>query len=303
MNDPHLRPMTREELDLAITWAAREGWNPGKHDAQAFWAADPEGFVVFEQEGEVIGTGSIVSYDGLFGFMGFFIIRPDLRHHGLGREFWHRRRDRLLARLRPGASIGMDGVFAMQPFYAQGGFSLDHRDLRFEGCGEKHPLPAGIVQADRVPFNEIAAFDAEHFPAPRRRFLEEWLKLPESAAFVAVKGPLLPLPRLGAEMMPRSPWQGEVRGYAVVRRCQTGCKIGPLFARDAKIAEDLFRACSAFAPGEPLFLDVPEGNAAAMALAKRHGMQECFGCARMYCGEPPAYNRAGVFGVTTFELG
>ena len=37
------RQATREELDLAISWAVTEGWNPGLADALAFWAADPSG--------------------------------------------------------------------------------------------------------------------------------------------------------------------------------------------------------------------------------------------------------------------
>lgn len=39
-----IKTMTREELDIAVEWAAREGWNPGVHDADAFYAADPNGF-------------------------------------------------------------------------------------------------------------------------------------------------------------------------------------------------------------------------------------------------------------------
>jgi hypothetical protein len=38
--------MHRDELDLAVEWAALEGWNPGLHDADAFYAADPDGFFV-----------------------------------------------------------------------------------------------------------------------------------------------------------------------------------------------------------------------------------------------------------------
>lgn len=33
-----IRSMTRPELDLCIQWAAAEGWNPGLHDADAFYA-------------------------------------------------------------------------------------------------------------------------------------------------------------------------------------------------------------------------------------------------------------------------
>lgn len=130
-NELVIRNMTRAELDRLVGWAAEEGWNPGRHDAELFWATDPEAFIAAELDGELIGGGAITSYAGEFGFMGFFIVRPEFRGHGFGDTLWHVRRDRLLARLRPGASIGMDGVFAMQDYYATGGFVFSHRNLRF----------------------------------------------------------------------------------------------------------------------------------------------------------------------------
>ena len=33
-------------LDLAVDWAAAEGWNPGLHDAECLHAADPGGFLM-----------------------------------------------------------------------------------------------------------------------------------------------------------------------------------------------------------------------------------------------------------------
>ena len=39
-----LRRMTEADLALALEWAAAGGWNPGLHDANCFYAADPEGF-------------------------------------------------------------------------------------------------------------------------------------------------------------------------------------------------------------------------------------------------------------------
>jgi hypothetical protein len=39
-----VRPMTRTELDLAVEWAAEEGWNPGLSDADCFYSTDPEGW-------------------------------------------------------------------------------------------------------------------------------------------------------------------------------------------------------------------------------------------------------------------
>ena len=277
------RPATREELDLAVEWAAAEGWNPGLDDADIFWATDPEGFVCVERDGEVIATGSVVRY-GSFGFMGFFIVREDLRGQGIGRDFWHWRRDRLLARLDEPGVVGMDGVFDMQPFYAKGGFTFSHRNLRMEGLGSPGTPAIGLRSLSDLPFEVLAEYDRRHFGCPRERFLRPWSDPRHGLAVGAIAA-------------------GNLRGYGVVRKCRTGFKIGPLFADDEEVAEQIFATLSDHAAGEPLFLDVPENNPAALALADRHGMSEVFGCARMYHGQAPALPWNSIYGVTTFELG
>ena len=278
-----LRPMTREEADRLVGWATDEGWNPGIHDADIFWRTDAEGFIAAELDGELIGGGTITCYGGEFGFMGLFIVEPAFRGRGLGTELWHARKARLHERLRPGAGIGMDGVYAMVEWYAKGGFVFAHRDIRFEGVAA--PAAAdGIVPVVEVPFATVAEYDGSCFPAPRERFLRAWLEQPDSLALAA--------------------WDGiTLRGYGVARTCGVGSKVGPLFADDAATAEALFRGLGALRPGEPVFLDVPEINEAAMTLAARHEMQEVFGCARMYVGDPPALRNDRIYGVTTFELG
>jgi GNAT superfamily N-acetyltransferase len=279
-----IRRMARDEVDRLVDWAAAEGWNPGDADAAVFWETDPDAFVAVEEDGALVAGGSIVSYDGRFGFMGFFIVAPEHRGRGLGRRLWIHRRDALLERLRPGAAIGMDGVFDMQSFYARGGFAFAGRDLRMEGVGVPGPPAPGLLDARDVPPAELAAYDAGRFPAPRPAFVARWIAQPGSRALVAAG-------------------DGGIRGYGVVRPCRRGFKIGPLFAQDAAVAEDLFSGLADHAAGQPLILDVPEGNAAAMALARRHGMREVFGCARMYLGPRPDLPEHEVFGVTTFELG
>ena len=281
--------MTRAEVDELVAWAAAEGWNPGLHDADAFWATDPDAFIAAEVDGALIGGGAITSYAGDFGFMGFFIVRPEYRGRGLGNALWHARRARLLARLHPGATIGLDGVFDMQAYYAKGGFVFSHRNMRFraeippqpDGADDAAP---GIVPAADVPWDELVAYDRTCFPAPRPAFLRAWLALPDARALVYRP-------------------DGVLRGYGVIRRCGDGCKIGPLFADDATAAETLYAHLAPFAAGGPLFLDAPENNPAAMDLVRRHGMVDVFGCARMYLGPAPDLAHHRIFGVTTFELG
>lgn len=282
--DLTIRAMTRAELDTLVEWAALEGWNPGLDDADAFWATDPGGFVAAESGGELIGGGSIVRYGTRFGFMGFFIVRKDRRHRGLGDVLWHERKRRLRARLDPDAPIGMDGVFDMQAYYARGGFRFVHRELRFEGRGAAGDRDRGVTELRELPFDTVAAYDARHFPARRDSFLRAWIARPNGHALGVVEG-------------------GALRGYAVMRPCRVGHKIGPLFADGPDVAERLFGSLAARVPGDPIVLDVPEVNPDALALARRHGMTEGFGCARMYEGPPPVLPDREIYGVTTFELG
>ena len=280
-----VRPLTRGELDTAVDWAAAEGWNPGLHDADVFWNTDPEGYLGAECGGELVATGSVVTYSSAYGFMGFFIVRKDLRGQGIGTKLWYHRRDSLRARLSDGAAIGMDGVFDMQDWYARGGFVFSHRNLRMEGIGKAggNPSPE-IVDLAEVSFEELTRYDRLCFGCDRAEFLRRWIDMPKARSLGVVRGDRL-------------------RGYGVIRQCRQGFKIGPLFADEPQVAESLFVALGHHANGQTLSLDVPETNTEAMSLAKRHGMQEVFGCARMYLGPPPATDRDRVFGITTFELG
>jgi hypothetical protein len=267
-----------------VGWAADEGWNPGLHDAELFWKADPDAFVAADLGGEMIGGGAIVSYGGTFGFMGLFIVQPEFRGKGLGGRLWYQRRRQLKERLQPGATIGMDGVFEMQDWYAVGGFKLAHRSVRYEATALEARARANVVALSAVPFERVAAYDRDCFPAPRDSFLQAWVEQADSRALAVVDGEAL-------------------RGYGVARRCGRGIKIGPLFADDGDAAEALYDGLTGLAPGEPAFIDVPEDNAAALALAHSRGMVEVFGTARMYAGPAPALRHDRIFGITTFELG
>lgn len=279
-----LRPLTRTELDTAVAWAAAEGWNPGLNDADVFWATDPEGFVGAEYQGELVATGSIVAYGKNYGFMGFFIVKPELRGQGIGTRLWFYRRDLLKSRLGPDGAIGMDGVFDMQAWYAKGGFAFSHRNLRMEGIGKSGSIEARIVKLSKLPFSQLAAYDLDCFGCERDSFLEGWIHMPGIHALGYLD-------------------DDNLKGYGLIRPCQIGYKIGPLFSDNAEIAESLFQALSNHAAGQPIYLDTPENHLDALALAQRHQMKEVFGCARMYYGKPPAMDWNRIYGITTFELG
>ena len=72
-----VRPMTIADLKLAINWAGDEGWNPGIDDANNFYVADPQGFLIGELNGEPISCISVVRYSQNFSFIGIYIVKSE----------------------------------------------------------------------------------------------------------------------------------------------------------------------------------------------------------------------------------
>ena len=107
MNTFTIRPMRPDEISIAIEWAAAEGWNPGLSDAACFASVDPQGFLIGELDGQPAATVSCVNYDARFAFLGFYIVRPDLRGKGHGLRIWNA----AIAHAGPRV-IGLDGVVA-----------------------------------------------------------------------------------------------------------------------------------------------------------------------------------------------
>lgn len=274
--------MTRQEVDIAIDWAAAEGWNPGLYDANCFYVADPNGFLIGLLGDEPIATISVVKYGDSFGFLGFYIVKPEYRGKGYGIQIWNAG----LAYLR-GRTIGLDGVVDQQSNYQNSGFRLAYRNIRYRGTGGGYfSTDPGIVQLSTpLLFDEICAYDKPFFPDNRMQFLKCWIDQPRSTALGIRRNRTL-------------------AGYGVLRICRSGYKIGPLFADSPELAEQLFLALKAHAPeGAPIFLDTPAVNSAAVDLVKRHNMIVAFETARMYTGKSPDLPVNRLFGVTTFELG
>jgi GNAT superfamily N-acetyltransferase len=279
-----------KKIDLAgvqtlVSWAAAEGWNPGTHDAETFYNADPDGFYGYFLGDEMIGGGSIVSYSGNFGFMGFFIMKPEFRGRGWGRKLWIQRRDTLLARLNPAAPIGMDGVVAMQPFYEKGGFKIAFKDERYARVAERFAANKNVMESAVTNVAELLALDGKCFGFERAEFLALWINQPNAKTFKYVA-------------------QGNLQGFAIIRKCVKGYKVCPLFANNYTVAEALYKACLSSLPdGEMLFLDIPLSNPDAVTLVRNFGGEYVFECARMYYGTPPQMAVENVFGLTSFELG
>ena len=276
-----IQTMNRDELAIAVEWAAAEGWNPGLHDTDTYYTADPNGFLIGYLGEEPIATISAVKYGRSFGFIGFYIVKPEQRGKGYGLKIWNAALGYL-----EGCNIALDGVVEQQDNYRKSGFTFACRNVRYEGEGDGQAFAdASLVDLSEVPFKSISSFSRPFFPEDRTDFVQAWINQPEAKAFGALQN-------------------GELAGYGVLRPCRVGYKVGPLFANTSQNAKLLFRVLKADVPKSvPIFLDVPQLNAMAVTMAEDFDMRVSFETARMYTGPAPELPWGRTFGLTSFEIG
>jgi GNAT superfamily N-acetyltransferase len=277
-----IRIMKRADVEFAVKLAEGEGWNPGLADAECFYRADPEGFLLGVLDEKPVGCISAVSYEHQFGFIGLYIVAPQYRGKGYGIRLWQAAMQRLA-----GYNIGLDGVLDKEAVYMKSGFKRAYRNIRFEGMpsGAAIARKPEIKQLKSLSLDDVVSYDRLCFPVQRLEFLRCWLEQTHATALGYIEN-------------------GCLKGYGVIRRCIRGYKIGPLFADNPVIAERLY-ICLAVETGNdgPVYLDVPEANPAALDLTARYRMKEVFATTRMYTGPAPALPLEKIFGITTFELG
>ncbi|MFE9835573.1 GNAT family N-acetyltransferase [Streptomyces sp. NPDC005551] len=271
---------SQDDWTVITGWAAAEGWNPGLSDAPSFFAQDPDGFFVGRIDGEPVSAVSVVNYGADYSFLGFYLVRPDLRGHGHGITTWK------TALAHAGTrTVGLDGVVAQQDNYRRSGFHPAHRTVRHSGVAPVTAVPRGVRPVRPVEdLGAVTAYDSACFPADRPRFVERWLAEDGHRAVARVTG-------------------GRLTGYGVIRPGRDAWRVGPLFADTAEDARALFAGLTAGIAGSEVALDVPENNAPAVALAEELGLTPSFETARMYTGPVRPFAAERVFGVTTLELG
>ena len=272
------RTATRADLDEILNWAAQEGWNPGVDDANAFFATDPEGFFVAENDdGTPIASISVVNHSADFSFLGLYLVRPDHRGKGIGYGLWKH----AIAHAK-GRTIGLDGVEAQQENYIRSGFVHAGGTTRFTGdirgveCGR-----ARLASPDDIP--DLIDREKRASGIAKPGYLREWFSnTPDRKTFLLAEldGPC---------------------GFVTVRACRTGAKIGPLLAENEHVARRLIMHAAAQFAGD-ITIDVPQPSDGLSMVCQQFDMAAGFKTARMYRG---AFNTAEpeYFAVSSLELG
>ena len=187
-----------------------------------------------------------------------------------------------MARLS-GRLVGLDGVPAQQDNYRRSGFELAYRNVRYGGTAPAGRTD-GLVDARTVPVRAAARIRRPAVPGAEAR-LPGRVDQPAGEPWARRRGGRRAARLRGAPAVPERPQDR------------------PALRREPRDRERLFDGLCEGIAGEPVFLDVPEPNVEAVALAEGRDLEPAFETARMYTGPAPAIDLTQLYGVTTFELG
>ncbi len=286
MDNLVIRSASKDEFSIAVEWAASEGWNPGLNDVDAFYAADPDGFLMAWLNGQPVASISVVKYGDDFGFLGFYIVHPNHRGKGIGISIWNAGMEYLADR-----TVGLDGVVEQVGNYEKSGFVKAGRNIRYAGVPNFEQVEAPDLVIRNIgpdDINKVIAFDRPLYQADRENFIKAWINPDASFGRRTII----------------SESADQLVGYGTIRACRSRYKVGPLFANSPTVALVILKQlCDGLPEGSDITLDVPETNKVGSSIATDCGLEPVFETARMYRGPYTPTDDTRIFGITTFELG
>lgn len=280
--------------------AKKEGWEPGDTDLDMFSFHDPSGFFVGFLGDKIVGSVSGTVLDQELGFIGYYIVDPELRGRGYGRRLFQHAMNYLGDR-----NVGLDGLLTQVPNYERSGFVVHHSNARYQGirsdgaaaCSvDSGSSDCDIVSLNYISLEQILTYDSKYFPSRRQLWIDSLLHTPGAVSAGFVQHQRGSGSGVGVDVL---------CGFGVMRPCVSGYRLAPLYAETAEIAKELLTWLRAQLPvGAVFFIDVPCINAEGVSLVEDEGMTRVGESCRMYTkGMPQAICWGGVFGLSSLELG
>lgn len=241
-----IRPAQTSDLNFFVDCVTREGWLGGtRAEFETFYAHDPHGCFVADEDSERIGMIVATAYDTC-GFLGALIVQPERRGRGIGRklmehaiEYLHNKGIR---------SIYLDGDTPAVALYERLGFHVVCKSLRF--LGQIDPCEkTGVRPMTRDDLNTIFPLDRAAFGADRSFFLKRCLSAFQQLCHV---------------------WDDDrVLGFIMAQPGHGVVTVGPWYVHDESVdALSLLRAVARTASPAKLRVGVLECNVSATSLMR-----------------------------------
>jgi ribosomal protein S18 acetylase RimI-like enzyme len=258
----HIRRMSEQDIDFALSLTAAEGWLSTRQDFEDLLEFDPEAHFIAEIDNDPIGMVGTVPYND-FGYVGNLIVLEKHRGKKLGTALM----DFALNNLedRGVKTQLLDGVPDAVSLYERFGFRKVCRSLRLEGMVEPRESEQ-VRHLTEVDLEQIYKFDSKHFGAPRHTFLRSLLN-----------------------HFPRLCWvlenNSEIQGYIMGSERKDSIRIGPwVMVQHSDQAEDLLASFATETSGQVLKIGVLETCDKAVHLLEKNDFVETSHSWRMIRG-------------------
>lgn len=281
--------MSKRDLDTAFAWAEKEKWNLGWTEIESFYAADPDGYRMLWLDGIPIASLASVKYSN-YAFFGLYIVVPEFRGQGYGKLLW----DISMHSVKTCTSMGLNSVMNQIGNYDKEGFILSHLNTRWNASLFRRPSKKNrkpeFPLSRSVSLKDIVDFDIETSSITRPTFWKKALERQGSFYIASNDG-------------------GKIKGFAMISVCPDGYKLGPIYAANERIAEDLILKLWQYAEERSnnkytsIQIDTTEGNPRAGSIAKKLCFEPVFKTGRMYKGIQPIINEEKIFSLNTLEIG
>lgn len=240
-----IRVLTHDDLGACLNLSQPAGWNQTEGDWRRALELQPDGCFAAVQDGVVIGTCTVCAF-GPVAWVAMMLVDPAHRSRGIGRALMEHALaflDALKVR-----SVRLDATPMGQPLYEKLGFVSQFRLARYAGTlpPDDSPPSPDVMPVSAERWEELAAMD-EHVTRTDRRKLLRYLfnKQPGEVRFV------------------------EGRGWMTCRQGAVAVQFGPCEGEAGDLLlSDAFRRYA----GRHVYIDIPEMNAAARALAEERGL-------------------------------
>jgi GNAT superfamily N-acetyltransferase len=246
--------MTVRDVPLGMRLKEQAGWNQTEADWTRFLELEPTGCFVGELDGVAAATLTTCTF-GPVAWIAMVLVDQPLRGRGLakallahGLDFLDRRGVR---------SVRLDATALGRPLYEKLGFAAEYELARYEGVLSPRgtaPRPPGVdpdpLRADHL--DGVCRLDRSVTGTDRRKLLLRLLVETPGAVKAVQDG-------------------GEVSGFIMAREGSRALQIGPCVGSAAAGPVLLRDAWWRYA-GRLVYVDIPTGNSAAVAVAGAAGL-------------------------------
>ena len=264
------------------TWVLAQGWKPTQYSVEAMLAADPKGYYLLFKDGSPIASISAVCDSNTKNaHIGLFIVIEPYQGKGFGKILW----EAVVAKLlQEGYTVSLNavpsGTRADQTFYEKLGFKAVQLDEVWQYVDLK---PNVLLKNDSRKYADshldaIVSYDSKIYGEPRKAFLEKWLTKANTEVYFSID----------------TEENDKITGYGVISdrasaktEDNVGCRIGPLYADNSQIAEELLNVLLGTTEKRPVMFDLPGSIVKFGEVLSKIGFEKAYS---MVCMSNPPRN-------------